>query len=201
MSKYIGETEKQLAQLFNAAEQGEIMLLFDEADSVFSKRTQVKSSNDRYANLEVNYLLQRMERFSGISILTSNFDNSIDEAFMRRIRFKVPFDIPDTKARLTLWNKFLSPAIPRANDVNLNFLADIYELSGGHIKEAVLRAASIAYASNNRVVTQELLIKSIHLEFKKLGKLLPSRGVKELLEESAHKAKKEAAKTSTKDTQ
>lgn len=201
MSKYIGETEKQLAQLFNAAEQGEIMLLFDEADSVFSKRTQIKSSNDRYANLEVNYLLQRMERFSGISILTSNFDNSIDEAFMRRIRFKVPFDIPDTKARLTLWNKFLSPAIPRANDVNLNFLADIYELSGGHIKEAVLRAASIAYASNNRVVTQELLIKSIHLEFKKLGKLLPSRGVKELLEESAHKAKKEAAKTSTKDTQ
>lgn len=194
MSKYIGETEKQLAQLFNAAEQGEIMLLFDEADSVFSKRTQVKSSNDRYANLEINYLLQRMERFSGISILTSNFDNSIDEAFMRRIRFKVPFDIPDEKARLTLWNKFLSPAIPRAQDVNLKFLADIYELSGGHIKEAVLRAASIAFASNNRIVTQELLIKSIHLEFKKLGKLLPARGIKELLEESAHKAKKDAEK-------
>ena len=113
---------------------------------------------------------------------------------MRRIRFKVPFDIPDAKARLTLWNKFLSPAIPRAADVNLNFLADIYELSGGHIKEAVLRAASIAFASNNRIVTQELLIKSIHLEFKKLGKLLPARGIKELLEESAHKAKKDAEK-------
>ena len=173
VSKYIGETEKHLGELFNAAEQGEILLLFDEADSVFSKRTEVKSSVDRYANLEVNYLLQRLERFSGVSILTSNFESGIDEAFMRRIRFKVPFDLPEEKSRLALWNKFLSPAIPRSRDVSLSKLAHIFELSGGHIKEAVLRAASIAYGTPEKVVTQELLMRSAELEYRKLGKLMP----------------------------
>ncbi len=174
VSKYIGETEKHLAELFNAAEEGEILLLFDEADSIFSKRTEVKSSVDRYANLEVNYLLQRLERFSGVSILTSNFESGIDEAFMRRIRFRVPFDLPDFKARLTLWNKFLSPAIPRSEDVNLAYLAEVFELSGGHIKEAVLRAASIAYGSEQKCVTQHLLVRSAELEYRKLGKLMPN---------------------------
>ena len=174
VSKYIGETEKHLAELFNAAEQGEILLLFDEADSVFSKRTEVKSSVDRYANLEVNYLLQRLERFSGVSVLTSNFESGIDEAFMRRIRFRVPFDLPDTRSRLILWNKFLSKSIPRADDVDLEFLADIFELSGGHIKEAVLRAASIAYGSPQKIVTQDLLLRSAELEYRKLGKLVPT---------------------------
>lgn len=174
VSKYIGETEKHLAELFNAAEQGEILLLFDEADSVFSKRTEVKSSVDRYANLEVNYLLQRLERFSGVSILTSNFESGIDEAFMRRIRFRVPFDLPDEKSRRVLWNKFLSSSIPRSKDVDLRFLAEIFELSGGHIKEAVLRAASIAYGSPQKCVTQDLLIRSAELEYRKLGKLLPT---------------------------
>ncbi|MBQ1926182.1 MAG: ATP-binding protein [Proteobacteria bacterium] len=174
VSKYIGETEKHLAELFNAAEQGEILLLFDEADSVFSKRTEVKSSVDRYANLEVNYLLQRLERFSGVSVLTSNFESGIDEAFMRRIRFRVPFDLPDEKSRLILWNKFLSKSIPRADDVDLEFLADTFELSGGHIKEAVLRAASIAYGSPEKCVTQDLLLRSAELEYRKLGKLVPT---------------------------
>ncbi len=173
VSKYIGETEKHLGELFNAAEQGEILLLFDEADSVFSKRTEVKTSVDRYANLEVNYLLQRLERFSGVSILTSNFESGIDEAFMRRIRFKVPFDLPEEKSRLALWNKFLSPAIPRSTDVCLARLAHIFELSGGHIKEAVLRAASIAYGTPDKVVTQSLLMRSAELEYRKLGKLMP----------------------------
>lgn len=173
VSKYIGETEKHLAELFNVAEQGEVLLLFDEADSVFGKRTEVKNSVDRYANLEINYLLQRLERFTGVSILTSNFDSAIDEAFMRRIRFKVPFELPETKSRLILWKKFLSPAIPRAADVDLDVLADLFELSGGHIKEAVLRAASIAYGSKDKQVTQELLIRSAQLEYKKLGKLAP----------------------------
>ena len=174
VSKYIGETEKHLAELFNAAEQGEILLLFDEADSVFSKRTEVKSSVDRYANLEVNYLLQRLERFSGVSILTSNFESGIDEAFMRRIRFRVPFDLPDERSRLILWNKFLSKSIPRADDVELEFLAETFELSGGHIKEAVLRAASIAYGSDEKCVTQDLLLRSAELEYRKLGKLVPT---------------------------
>ena len=173
VSKYIGETEKHLSELFNAAEQGEVLLLFDEADSIFGKRTEVKSSVDRYANLEINYLLQRLERFTGVSILTSNFDTAIDEAFMRRIRFKVPFEMPEYEARLTLWKKFLSPTIPRDKSVDLCFLADTFELSGGHIKEAVLRAASIAYGSEKQCVTQDLLIRSAQLEYKKLGKLAP----------------------------
>ena len=173
VSKYIGETEKHLSELFNAAEQGEVLLLFDEADSIFGKRTEVKSSVDRYANLEINYLLQRLERFTGVSILTSNFDSAIDEAFMRRIRFKVPFDMPETEARLTLWKKFLSPDIPRDKSVDLAFLAETFELSGGHIKEAVLRAASIAYGSEKQRITQDLLIRSALLEYKKLGKLAP----------------------------
>lgn len=173
VSKYIGETEKHLSELFDAAEQGEVLLLFDEADSIFGKRTEVKSSVDRYANLEINYLLQRLERFTGVSILTSNFDSAIDEAFMRRIRFKVPFDMPEYEARLTLWKKFLSPAIPRDDTVDLEFMADTFELSGGHIKEAVLRAASIAYGSEEKCVTQDLLIRSAQLEYKKLGKLAP----------------------------
>ena len=172
VSKYIGETEKHLAELFNAAEQGEVLLLFDEADSVFGKRTEVKTSVDRYANLEINYLLQRMERFTGVSILTSNFDSAIDEAFMRRIRFKVPFELPDVEARIVLWKKFLAPQIPLANDVDISYLAETFELSGGHIKEAVLRAASIAYGSAVRVVTQDLLFRSAELEYKKLGKLM-----------------------------
>ncbi|MBQ4360774.1 MAG: ATP-binding protein [Proteobacteria bacterium] len=173
VSKYIGETEKHLSELFDAAEQGEVLLLFDEADSIFGKRTEVKSSVDRYANLEINYLLQRLERFTGVSILTSNFDTAIDEAFMRRIRFKVPFDMPESEARLTLWKKFLSPAIPRDDTVDLEFMAETFELSGGHIKEAVLRAASIAYGSEDQCVTQDLLIRSAQLEYKKLGKLAP----------------------------
>ncbi len=173
VSKYIGETEKHLAELFNAAEQGEILLLFDEADSIFSKRTEVKTSVDRYANLEINYLLQRLERFSGVSILTSNFESGIDEAFMRRIRFKVPFELPEPESRAILWEKFLSPAIPRTADVNIKVLADLFELSGGHIKEIVLRAASIAYGSEDKRVSQELLMRSAELEYKKIGKLLP----------------------------
>ena len=92
---------------------------------------------------------------------------------MRRIRFKVPFELPEYESRLVLWKKFLAPAIPRAKDVDLEQLADIFELSGGHIKEAVLRAASIAYGSEDKVVTQELLLRSAQLEYKKLGKLAP----------------------------
>jgi len=108
VSKYIGETEKHLGALFDAAEQGEVVLLFDEADSVFGKRTEVKTSVDRYANLEVNYLLQRIERFDGVVVLTTNFESGIDEAFARRIRFRVAFDAPDVEARCALWRALIA---------------------------------------------------------------------------------------------
>ncbi len=171
VSKYIGETEKHLAELFSAAEQGEVLLLFDEADSLFGKRTEVKTSVDRYANLEVNYLLQRIERFSGVTILTTNFEAGIDDAFARRIRFRVAFDAPDEAARALLWRKLLPAAVPLDDDVDFDVLAEHFELSGGHIKEILLRAASLALVSPQRRLTQNLLIRSCKVEYKKLGKL------------------------------
>ncbi|MDX9723140.1 MAG: ATP-binding protein, partial [Myxococcota bacterium] len=107
VSKYIGETEKHLGSVFDAAEQGEVMLLFDEADSLFGKRTEVRTSVDRYANLEVNFLLQRIERFNGVVVLTTNHEKGIDDAFARRIRFRIVFEAPDERARLELWRALL----------------------------------------------------------------------------------------------
>src|SRR5204862_3793494 len=116
VSKYIGETEKNLAQVFDAAETGHAVLLFDEADSMFAKRTDIKSSVDRYANLEVNYLLQRMEAFSGVTILTTNFEDTIDTAFKRRLTFRLRFERPDPVARASLWQKVFPPACAVADD-------------------------------------------------------------------------------------
>jgi SpoVK/Ycf46/Vps4 family AAA+-type ATPase len=107
VSKWVGETEKNLGELFDAAEAGHAILLFDEADSLFAKRTQVQSSNDRYANLEVNYLLQRMEAFAGIVILTTNHDAAIDEAFRRRLSLRVDFPVPEPDERERLWRALL----------------------------------------------------------------------------------------------
>ena len=170
VSKYIGETEKHLGAVFDAAQHGEVMLLFDEADSLFGKRTEVKSSVDRYANLEVNTLLQRVERFEGVVVLTTNHEKGIDEAFARRIRFRVAFDDPDATARRALWRALLPGQVPLAADVDLNLLAERYELSGGHIKEVVLRAASLAKAAGTAVGQQHLL-RSAEAEYRKLGKL------------------------------
>jgi Cdc6-like AAA superfamily ATPase len=178
VSKYIGETEKHLSQLFDVAQGNDVMLLFDEADALFAKRTEVKSSTDRYANLEVGYLLQRMERFDGLVILTTNHESSIDEAFQRRIRFRVAFDLPDAEARLELWRGTLPRAVRLASDVDLELLARAYELSGGHIKEAVLRAAGLALGevggvAAHAIVSQRHLLRSVDAEYRKLGKLPP----------------------------
>ena len=170
VSKYIGETEKHLGAVFDAAQQGEVMLLFDEADSLFGKRNEVKSSVDRYANLEVNTLLQRVERFEGVVVLTTNHEKGIDEAFARRIRFRVAFDDPDATARRHLWRALLPAQVPLAADVDLDLLAERYELSGGHIKEVALRAASLAKAAGT-AVHQLHLLRSAEAEYRKLGKL------------------------------
>jgi AAA+ superfamily predicted ATPase len=171
VSKYIGETEKQLGALFTAAESGEAVLLFDEADSLFSKRTEVKNSTDRYANQEVNYLLQRIERFNGISILTTNFETGIDDAFKRRIRFRVGFEQPDAPTRLRLWQALLPQTLQAAADVDLSQLAEVYALSGGHIKEVLVRAAAAALSQDPPRITHDLLRRCADLEYKKLGKL------------------------------
>lgn len=170
MSKWIGETERNLAAVFDAAEDGQVVLLFDEADSLFAKRTEVRSSNDRYANLEVNYLLQRLDAFEGIAILTTNARTAIDPAFKRRLSFRLSFPFPDEETRVQLWRAHLPSALPIAGELALDRLARKYQLSGGYIRNACLRAAFLA-AQEASAVTQDHLERAVALEFAELGKL------------------------------
>jgi SpoVK/Ycf46/Vps4 family AAA+-type ATPase len=170
VSKWIGETEKNLARLFDAAEAGHAVLLFDEADSMFGKRTDVKSSNDRNANLEVNYLLQRIERFTGICILTSNHESSIDAAFRRRLAFHVRFETPDESEREHLWRALLPSGAPVANDVDFTALARRFDMAGGHIRNAVLRAAFLASDAGSSISMKQLW-RSALAEYESLGKI------------------------------
>ena len=170
MSKWIGETERNLAAVFDAAEDGQVILLFDEADSLFAKRTEVRSSNDRYANLEVNYLLQRLDAFEGIAILTTNASGSIDPAFKRRLSFRLSFPFPDEDTREQLWRAHLPPELPVAGPLALDRLAHKYVLSGGYIRNACLRAAFLA-ARDAGAVSQDHLERAVALEFAELGKL------------------------------
>lgn len=142
------ETEKNLAALFDAAEASHAVLLFDEADSLFGKRTSVTSSNDRYANQETNFLLQRIESFAGICILTTNHDTAIDEAFLRRLAVRVRFPMPDEDERARLWQAMLPNDAPRDPDLDLGSLAKRYAMAGGNIRNAVVRAAFLAADAN-----------------------------------------------------
>ena len=170
-SKWIGETEKNLADLFDAAESGHAILLFDEADSLFAKRTEVKSSVDRYANLEVNYLLQRMESFSGITILTTNNDAAIDDAFRRRLSLKVDFPLPEHDERLKLWRTMLPAEAAVAADIDFASLADRYLMSGGYIKNAALRAAFLA-ADEGVPISNRHLTRAARAEYQAMGKVI-----------------------------
>ena len=176
VSKYIGETEKQLASLFDAAESGHAILLFDEADSLFAKRTDVKSSNDRYANLEVNYLLQRIEAFSGIAIMTTNYETAIDQAFLRRLAFHIRVPMPDEKQREMIWKAMLPEKADRAGDLDFSELAQSFEMSGGYIKNAVLRAAFLS-AERGHGIAKEHLWRAARAEYEAIGKISfqPSR--------------------------
>jgi SpoVK/Ycf46/Vps4 family AAA+-type ATPase len=170
VSKWVGETEKQLAQLFDAAEAGHTIILFDEADSLFAKRTEVKSSNDRYANLEVNYLLQRMESFTGIAVLTTNHDAAIDEAFRRRLSFRIRFPMPEADERERLWRSLFPPGARLGKDLDLSVLADRYEMSGGYIRNAVLRAAFHA-ANEGSGICMRHVVRAAGLEYAAMGKV------------------------------
>jgi SpoVK/Ycf46/Vps4 family AAA+-type ATPase len=175
ISKYVGETEKNLARIFDEAQRGQTILLFDEADSLFAQRTEVKSSIDRYANLEVNYLLQRMEDFDGVTVLTTNFETSIDSAFKRRIRYRIQFPFPDKKARKLLWQSMFPKKAELSDDIDHGELADRYEMTGGHIKNAVIRAAFMA-ADRNSPITMADLIKASNLEYKEIGMIVRDAG-------------------------
>ncbi len=171
VSKYVGETEKNLASLFDAAEAGHAVLLFDEADSLFAKRTEVKSSVDRYANLEVNYLLQRMEMFAGITILTTNLDTSIDEAFRRRLSFRITFPMPEAMERQKLWESLVPDEADLEPNVDFGMLSERFEMSGGYIRNAVLRAAFLA-AEEGHTIGMRHLIRAGNLEYAAMGKVM-----------------------------
>ncbi len=173
VSKWIGETEKNLAQLFDAAESAHAVLLFDEADSLFGKRTEVKSSNDRYANLEVNYMLQRLETFTGICLLTTNHETAIDDAFRRRLAFHVRFPIPDAGERAALWRAMLPESAPISPAIDFHKLASRIEMPGGHIRNAVLRAAFVA-ADANSPITMEHLWRAAEVECEAMGRIVPA---------------------------
>jgi hypothetical protein len=167
VSKYIGETEKNLSRLFDAAEDGGAILFFDEADSLFGKRSEVKDSHDRYANIEINYLLQRMESFRGLAILATNMKNALDPAFMRRLRFIVNFPYPGPEERRNMWLKIFPPET-RVENLDCDRLARL-NLTGGAIHNIALNAAFLA-AAENKPVTMQLVLDAARTEFRKAEK-------------------------------
>jgi len=171
VNKYIGETEKNLSRIFDEAETSHAILFFDEADSLFAKRTNVTSANDRYANLEVNYLLQRMETYDGITLLATNLEQGLDEAFKRRVRFSVGFELPEAPERARLWKSMFPPKAPLAPNVDWDLLARQFVMAGGYIKKAVLRAALMA-AEGNRAVTTADLVEAARLEYREMGRII-----------------------------
>ena len=158
--------------MFDGAAAGNVLLLFDEADALFAKRTEVKSSNDRYANLEVNYLLTKLEQFAGVAILTTNLEGSVDPAFKRRLAAHVRFYPPEEIEREHLWRRMIPSDTPIEGNVDFQSLAKRYEdLAGGHIRNAVLRAAFLA-ASEDTPIRQELLERAAMAEYREMGKIL-----------------------------
>jgi SpoVK/Ycf46/Vps4 family AAA+-type ATPase len=165
VDKYIGETEKNLRRLFDAAESGGAILFFDEADALFGKRSEVKDSHDRYANIEVNYLLQRMESFTGLAVLATNMRSALDPAFLRRLRFVVNFQFPSMSLRREIWARVLPPATPRDPRLDLDRLARL-PATGGMIRNIAMNAAFAAAAAGTDV-TMPLLLAAARSEFRK----------------------------------
>ena len=173
VNKYIGETEKNLAKIFHEAEASNAILFFDEADALFGKRTEVKDSHDRYANIEVNYLLQRMEEYRGLAILATNRKSSLDRAFLRRLRFLVDFPFPDAAERKQIWMRsFPKDAKDGAKVEALDFdsLARL-EISGGNIRNIVLNAAFLAAEKGGSIGMDEIL-HAVRREYAKIDKLV-----------------------------
>jgi AAA+ superfamily predicted ATPase len=171
VSKYIGETEKNLNGIFTAATNANAILLFDEADALFGKRSEVKDAHDRYANIEIGYLLQKMEEYEGIAILTTNFRSNLDDAFVRRLRFIIEFPFPNERYRRQIWQKIWQDATPCHSDLDLDFLARQFEITGANIRNIALAAAFFA-ADDGAVVNTSHLIRAIRREYQKMGKIL-----------------------------
>ncbi|MFD4113964.1 ATP-binding protein [Streptomyces niveus] len=170
IDKYVGETEKNLERIFTEAAGVNGVLLFDEADAIFGKRSDVKDAHDRYANVESAYLLQRMESFDGLAILSTNLRANLDDAFTRRLDLVIDFPIPDPTQRLLLWERCLGPLLPRGADLDLPFCAENFELAGGNIRSIAITSAYLA-ADTSEPVTMTTLIHAIQREYQKLGRL------------------------------
>ncbi len=171
VSKYIGETEKNLNQIFAEAENANAILFFDEADALFGKRSEVKDAHDRYANIETAYLLQRMEDYAGVILLATNLKMNLDEAFLRRMHAVVDFPLPETADRERLWRSALTDLVPLSQDVDLTFLARNFKISGGNIRNIVLFAAFLA-AAEGGPLTMKHLVRATRREFQKIGRLV-----------------------------
>lgn len=171
VSKYIGETEKNLNRIFTAATNSNAILFFDEADALFGKRSEVKDARDRYANIEIGYLLQKMEEYEGIAILTTNLRSNMDDAFVRRLRFIIEFPFPNQQQRHQIWGKIWPDTTPRSPDLDLDFLARRFEITGANIRNIALAAAFLA-ADDGSTLSMVHLIQAIRREYQKMGKIL-----------------------------
>lgn len=171
VSKYIGETEKNLDKVFTAAREANALLFFDEADAIFGKRSEVKDAHDRYANIEVGYLLQRMEEYDGVVILATNLRKNLDDAFVRRLHVAIDFPFPEEPDRHRIWCKVFPPEAPLADDVDLAFLARQFKLAGGNIRNIALLAAYLA-AEEGSAIGMEQIVRAVKREYLKLGKLV-----------------------------
>lgn len=179
ISKYIGETEKNLGRIFDEAETSNAILFFDEADALFGKRSEVKDSHDRYANIEVGYLLQRMEEYEGVAILATNLRKNMDDAFVRRLHFMIDLPFPDKEHRQRIWEGIWPEGTPRDRDIDLAMLAQRFEMTGGNIRNVAVAAAFLA-AEEGDVVKMSHLLHATQREYQKTGKLLRERDVAEL---------------------
>jgi ATPase family associated with various cellular activities (AAA) len=171
ISKYIGETEKNLSRIFDEAETSNAILFFDEADALFGKRSEVRDSHDRYANVEVGFLLQRMEEYEGIAILATNFRKNMDDAFVRRLHFTVEFPFPDQEDRYRIWQGIWPRDTPRDGSVDLELLSERYEMTGGNIKNIAVAAAFLA-VDEGEVVRMTHVVQATLREYQKTGKLM-----------------------------
>jgi SpoVK/Ycf46/Vps4 family AAA+-type ATPase len=176
VSKYVGETEKNLRRVFDAAEEGGVLLFFDEADALFGKRSEVKDSHDRFANIEINYLLQRMEDYRGVAVLATNMKGALDPAFLRRIRFVVSFPIPDLASRTEIWRGVFPPSTP-TDGLDPRRLAQL-TVTGGSIHNIAINAAFMA-ADQGEPVRMDHVLRATRMEFAKIERPLPESDIRD----------------------
>jgi SpoVK/Ycf46/Vps4 family AAA+-type ATPase len=178
ISKYIGETEKNLERIFSEAQSSNAILFFDEADAIFGKRSEVKDAHDRYANIEISYLLQRMEAYNGVTILATNLRANLDEAFTRRLQFAVDFPFPDESYRMRIWQTLLPPGVPSEPELDFELLARRFKLAGGNIRNILVSAAYLAASDSGRLGMKHLL-HGTRRELQKMGRLVSEKDMTE----------------------